>query len=135
MEVENRKSDTGGRSAVGRLDAIIVDVGDLAVGARFWSEVLGVPIAGEEGQYLRLGRQGGGPRVILQEVPERKTSKNRVHLDFRVRDVQMALARVEALGGKKVDEDLSDGSVVVTDLDGNEFCLVKDISDTPGPGS
>ena len=135
MEVENPRSDTGSHLGVGRLDAIIIDVGNLAVGAKFWSEVLGVPIAGEEGQYLRLGRQGGGPRVILQEVPERKTAKNRVHADLRVRDVQTALARVEALGGRKVDEDPSDGSVVVTDPDGNEFCLVKEISDTPGAGS
>ena len=104
-------------------------------GCEFWSKVLGVPITSEEGQYLRLGRQGGGPRVILQEVPERKTAKNRVHLDFRVSDVQAALARVEELGGKKIDEDLSDGSVVVVDLDGNELCLVKEISGTPGPGS
>ncbi len=134
MGVENRRSDTGAHSGVGRLDAIIIDVGNLEVGARFWSEVLGVPIASEEGQYLRLGRQGGGPRVILQEVPERKTSKNRVHLDFRVSDVPAALARVEELGGRKVDEDPSDGSVVVTDPDGNEFCLVKEISGAPGPG-
>ncbi len=129
------RSDTGARLGVGRFDAIIIDVRNLAVGARFWSKVLGVPITSEEGQYLRLGRQGGGPRVILQEVPERKTAKNRVHLDFRVSDVQAALARVEELGGKKIDEDLSDGSVVVVDLDGNELCLVKEISGTPGPGS
>jgi predicted enzyme related to lactoylglutathione lyase len=129
------RSDTGARLWVGRFDAIIIDVRNLAVGARFWSKVLGVPITSEEGQYLRLGRQGGGPRVILQEVPERKTAKNRVHLDFRVSDVQAALARVEELGGKKIDEDLSDGSVVVVDLDGNELCLVKEISGTPGPGS
>ena len=129
------RSDTGARLWVGRFDAMIIDVRNLAVGARFWSKVLGVPITSEEGQYLRLGRQGGGPRVILQEVPERKTAKNRVHLDFRVSDVQAALARVEELGGKKIDEDLSDGSVVVVDLDGNELCLVKEISGTPGPGS
>ena len=130
------RSDTGARLWVGRFDAIIIDVRNLAVGARFWSKVLGVPITSEEGQYLRLGRQGGGPRVILQEVPERKTAKNRVHLDFRVSDVQAALARVEELGGKKIDEDLSDGSVVVVVcLDGNELCLVKEISGTPGPGS
>ncbi len=135
MEVENPRSDTGPHLGVGRLDAIIIDVGNLEVGGRFWSEVLGVPIASEEGQYLRLGRQGGGPRVILQEVPERKTAKNRVHLDFRVSDVRAALARVEEAGGKKVDEDPSDGSVVVIDPDGNEFCLVKEIPETGGAGS
>ncbi len=64
--------------------------------------------------------------VYLQKVPEKKTAKTRVHLDIRVKDVDIALARVEALGGRKLQAVEEEGSrwIVVADPDGNEFCLV-----------
>ena len=126
--------DDNSAGAVGRFDAVIVDVSDLASGARFWSRVLGVEPIHEDSQYLRLDRQAGGPHVILQKVPEPKVGQNRVHLDFRVMDVQAAQARVEAMGGQKLIEDPTDGSVVMADPDGNEFCLVKERPSSASPG-
>ena len=41
--------------------------------------------------------------IGLQEVPEKKTGKNRVHLDFVVDDLDEATARVEELGGHWLD--------------------------------
>ena len=113
---------------MGRLDAIVIDVSDLARGAGFWSQLLGVRQVGVDRQYLRLDRQAGGPYVILQKVPEPKVVKNRAHLDFRVPDVPIAQAQVEAIGGRMLGEDLTDGSVVMADPDGNEFCLVSEAS-------
>ncbi len=59
--------------------------------------------------------------------PEKKTAKNRMHLAVAVEDVDAASARVEALGGMKLQEIEESGArwIVMADPDGNEFCLVS----------
>lgn len=81
---------------------------------------------------------GVGPRVFFQQVPEGKTAKNRVHLDVRAAPglqgdermtaLEAACARLVALGatrGRRFEPDppLSAGFIVMTDPEGNEFCL------------
>lgn len=69
---------------------------------------------------------GGGPRINFQPVPEPTPGKARVHLDFQVRDLDAAIARVEELGGSFTGErhDYDVGVVVVmADPEGTEFCL------------
>jgi predicted enzyme related to lactoylglutathione lyase len=63
--------------------------------------------------------------LVLQRVPEGKTVKNRVHLDFTVVNVDAAINRILALGGTTVREVREGGGHFVTmaDPDGNEFCL------------
>jgi predicted enzyme related to lactoylglutathione lyase len=63
--------------------------------------------------------------LVLQRVPEGKTVKNRVLLDFTVTDVEAAINRILALGGRTVREVREGGGHVVTmaDPDGNECCL------------
>ncbi len=116
------------QEAVGRLSQVDIDVSDLERGARFWSAVLGLEIRREFGQYLEFVRHEGSPAIILQKVPEPKTAKTRVHLDIEVDDLDVALAKVEALGGKKLQEiqEYDERFVVVADPDGNEFCLVTE---------
>ena len=79
-----------------------------------------------------------GPRLFFQQVPEGKTAKNRVHLDVRVAtglqgDERMAALEAEcerlvALGATRVRRQepappMSAGHIVLTDPEGNEFCL------------
>lgn len=81
---------------------------------------------------------GAGPRIYFQRVPEGKSAKNRVHLDIRAAhgltgDQRMAAleqegARLVALGATRVerkepDPPLQGGHIVMTDPEGNEFCL------------
>lgn len=81
---------------------------------------------------------GQGPRVFFQQVPEDKAAKNRVHLDVRVApglegNERMAALEAEcdrlvALGAKRVrrfepEPPMSTGWIVMTDPEGNEFCL------------
>lgn len=123
--------------AVGSLRAVVVDVGDLEVGERFWGAVSGMPLrfGGFEGRFSRLGKPGGGS-ILLQLVPEAKGApKNRVHLDFTVEDVAVAVQEVEALGGRLVqapamypsDERAVLEWAVVADPFGNEFCMIRDV--------
>ncbi len=81
---------------------------------------------------------GDGPRLFFQQVPEGKTTKNRVHLDVRaapgLRGPERMAAlegecdRLVALGATRVrrhepDPPMSAGFIVMTDPEGNELCL------------
>ena len=68
-----------------------------------------------------------GNRALFQEVPERKSAKNRVHLDLHSPEGERdaAIASLLALGATK----LWDGQmgpmtwVTLADPEGNEFCV------------
>ncbi|MCY4581183.1 MAG: VOC family protein [Chloroflexi bacterium] len=112
---------------VGTLTHLGIDVADLARAEAFYSALLGVKRASAWDQYLALEPLPGGLTVYLQRVPEKKTSKTRVHMDLTVPDVLAALAKVEALGGTAVRDFVEPGAdlAVIADPDGNEFCLLR----------
>jgi hypothetical protein len=77
-----------------------------------------------------------GPRLYFQRVPERKTVKNRVHLDVRVADREVRGEERKQLMSEKVEqlveagasivwvnEDVRGHSIVLRDPEGNEFCV------------
>ncbi len=80
---------------------------------------------------------GNGPRIFIQKVPERKTAKNRVHLDLRIggapeaplatrKELILAEAdRLEALGATRIGpiEERDSYHIVMRDPEGNEFCV------------
>ncbi|QYJ03471.1 hypothetical protein KUV85_14210 [Nocardioides panacisoli] len=81
---------------------------------------------------------GVGPRLFFQRVPEEKTVKNRLHLDVRAApglegaDRMAALEaeceRLMVLGASRVSRTdpelpMELGFIVMTDPEGNEFCL------------
>ena len=84
---------------VGTLYAITMDVNDLESCAKFWSQVLGAEILYQNEKYLRLGQKGERPTLLLQKVPEPHEVKNRVHIDLDVPDLDVAVNRVQELGG------------------------------------
>jgi hypothetical protein len=66
--------------------------------------------------------------LVFVEVPEGKTLKNRVHLDLLPADVSQAeeVPRLQSLGARVVDDRRErdpGGWVVMTDPQGNEFCV------------
>ncbi|MGC5015073.1 VOC family protein [Streptosporangium sp. DT93] len=80
---------------------------------------------------------GVGPRLFFQRVPEGKVVKNRLHLDVRVGSglvgaerlaaLEAECARLIPLGAVRVELLLADGvnesTLVMQDIEGNEFCL------------
>jgi predicted enzyme related to lactoylglutathione lyase len=120
-------AESGQHERVGALYAIVIDVNDLKTCAKFWSQVLGTDILYQNERYLRLGRKGEHPTLLLQKVPEPHKEKNRVHIDLDVPDLNAAVNRVQNLGGRKLRQLSEYGIewVVMADPDGNEFCLVK----------
>ena len=71
-----------------------------------------------------------GIEILLQRVPEPKTTtKNRLHLDLRVPDLAAEVARVVALGARRLTDDPVEEHGwrwhVLADPDGNEFCVLQ----------
>ncbi|PKV98843.1 VOC family protein [Nocardia fluminea] len=112
-------------------------VDPLAVWDQFLARI-GVPAEERNSKSAIEDPEGHGPRVFFQRVPEGKVAKNRVHLDVRAApglqgDERMAAleaecARLVALGGTRVERfepepPMSAGWIVMTDPEGNEFCL------------
>ncbi|MHA7132888.1 VOC family protein [Oerskovia turbata] len=83
--------------------------------------------------YAIVDPDGVGPRIFIQQVPEGKTAKNRMHLDVgvegegeaRVGNVRAHAARLVALGAVVLDEISENGEfwIVLQDPEGNEFCV------------
>ncbi len=101
-------------------------------------ESVGVPHDQWNSRSAAVPVEGSGPRLYFQRVPEGKTAKNRVHLDVRAApglegdDRMTALeaeaTRLTALGATRQRRfepgtEMSDGFIVMTDPEGNEFCL------------
>jgi Glyoxalase-like domain len=85
-----------------RLHEITIDCLDVLLVAECWAGLLGgepfEPMPG----WLRLqASTARGPMVNFQPVPEPKQGKARVHLDLVTDDLDAAIARVIALGGRE----------------------------------
>ncbi|MEW2162967.1 VOC family protein [Streptomyces sp. NPDC007084] len=70
---------------------------------------------------------GLGRRILFQRVPEPKTGKNRLHLDLHPGEGRRddEVERLSGLGAKVLREvrEPSGAWVVMTDPEGNEFCV------------
>lgn len=105
--------------------AVVLDVHDIERLAVFWGAVLGEepgPLRGGGG-WLTVGSLDATMSLVLQKVPESKVAKNRCHLDFAVADVDEAVRRIVALGGRQVSGPRRGGGVTMADPEGNEFCI------------
>jgi hypothetical protein len=71
--------------------------------------------------------EGEAPRLYVQEVPEDKVAKNRLHLDVPIGDepLEHAVERVVGTGATLVEyrEHPGERWAVMQDPEGNEFCL------------
>ena len=105
---------------------VVIDCSNPEALADFWAEALGYTKAGLfEQYYILLPTVHEYPPVILQRVPEPKTSKTRIHFDLRVPDIETEARRLEALGASRIDIGQGDnpGWITMADPEGNEFCV------------
>jgi predicted enzyme related to lactoylglutathione lyase len=115
---------------VGSFDAITIDCTEPLELARFWAAVFATGIGsslGDGPHYIDLLAGPGVPVLRFQRVPEPKATKNRLHLDLSVEDLDDACSRLEALGGRQVsDQAFTEYGytwTVMQDPEGNEFCM------------
>ncbi len=101
-----------------------------------FADALQIPQEQRNDMNAVLDPSGTLPRLLFQKVPEGKTAKNRVHLDVnagaglpygegRAAAVDAHVARCVEAGATKVAEhdDGRERHVVLTDPEGNEFCV------------
>ena len=130
-----------------RIRHITIDCGDPFALAQFWKPVLGFidepgePNEPDDDEALIIDPEARHPGLLFVRVPERKTVKNRVHLDL-VPDVarDAAVDEIVAAGATVVaDHRRPDrtGWVVVADPEGNELCIERSAAerDKPSPAA
>jgi predicted enzyme related to lactoylglutathione lyase len=106
---------------------VVVDAANPALMARFWAAVLDYEIVFEQPDEVVIARDRETyPGIIFVPVPEPKTAKNRLHIDLNPDNQDAEVARLLALGAKRVDVGQSDVVtwVVLADPEGNEFCVL-----------
>ncbi|WP_405726392.1 VOC family protein [Streptomyces sp. NBC_00028] len=108
-------------------EQVIVDSADSAALGRWWAEALDwVVVNDAPDEYEIRPEQDRVPGLLFVPVPERKTIKNRLHLDFRPTDQAAEVARLLALGARHVDIGQGEQSwVTLLDPEGNEFCVLS----------
>ena len=120
-----------------RLEQVLIDAHDPERLAKFWADVLDFKVEydsnedpeseeGGEREIELAPKDGAGTHILFVEVQDEKTVKNRIHLDLRPDDQAAEVARVEALGARKID--IGQGEVtwvVMADPEGNEFCILS----------
>ena len=107
---------------------LVLDCADPEPLARVWSAAIGYTTLGSAGNYVLLVDEAGRqPKLLLQRVSEPKTGKNRMHLDIETPAVDEEVARLEALGARRIGDDAIEEHgtrwVVMADPEGNEFCV------------
>jgi len=115
---------------VSRLLAVAVDCRDTATLTAFWCAALDYTELSRwtdpRGvEYVEIGR-AGEPMLLFQPVPEDKAGKNRLHLDINPIAGTQAdeVARLVGLGARVVSDDPDFDWVLLTDPEGNEFCVL-----------
>jgi predicted enzyme related to lactoylglutathione lyase len=117
-----------------RVEQVTVDAINPRSQAEFWQKVLRWNIVDDGDDEVvmltppaEVRAEGMSPDLLFLKVPEEKTLKNRLHLDFRPDAQDEEVRRIEALGARRVSigQDPSVTWVVMADPEGNEFCILR----------
>jgi hypothetical protein len=105
----------------------IVDARDPAGLGRWWQKALGWMVVNDDPEAFEIRPTPDRlPGLLFVRVPEPKTAKNRLHVDFRPDDRDAEVERMLGLGASRVDVGQGVQSwVVLADPEGNEFCILS----------
>ena len=108
-------------------EQIVIDSSDPFTLGRWWARALGWVIVDENDTEIEIRPTPDRlPGIIIGIDREEKVVKNRLHLDFRPDDRDAEVARLLALGARRVDVGQTGDEpwVVLADPEGNEFCIL-----------
>jgi hypothetical protein len=107
-------------------EQVNVDSRNPAELGRWWQEALGwVVVNDDPDEYEIRSAPDQLPGLLFVPVPETKSIKNRLHLDFRPDDRDAEVERLLSLGATHADVGQGEQSwVVLADPEGNEFCVL-----------
>ncbi len=108
---------------------LAMDANNVQSLAEFWCSATDYKVAESHHPYVAVltSDQAAYPRIMIQQVSETKTAKNRLHMEFKTDNLKSEAARMVALGATLVAErEFGDTRwIVMLDPEGNEFCLVN----------
>jgi predicted enzyme related to lactoylglutathione lyase len=112
------------------LREIVIDCLDPRRVAEFWGQVLGWDVQEKGGAYWMTasGQPFPDMPLVFMPGPEKKTVKDRIHLDVSPIGCDQAseVERIVGLGATRVDIGQGDSPwVVLADPEGNEFCVLR----------
>jgi predicted enzyme related to lactoylglutathione lyase len=112
------------------LHHVVVDAHDLPRLARFWAQALRWSVLSERDREVVIGPDVEAPvGICFMPVTDRKTVKNRLHLDLTTAadDRDAEIERLLGLGARRVDvgQTGEESWTVLADPEGNEFCVVR----------
>ena len=107
-------------------EQVVVDCADPLRLGRWWADALDWTYWSETTDDVEIRpTEDRMPGLIFVRVPETKTVKNRLHLDFRPENQNAEVERFLALGATRADVgQRSQSWVVLADPEGNEFCIL-----------
>jgi predicted enzyme related to lactoylglutathione lyase len=113
---------------VGRLRAVVVDAADPPALAEFWRAVLGVGTVEHAPDWIQLKPDRSGTFFAFEPAPPGAAPTGfRTRPDIEVDDMDVARARIEALGGRLVEvihARPGESHYRMADPEGNEFTVV-----------
>jgi predicted enzyme related to lactoylglutathione lyase len=108
-------------------EQVVVDAADPVELGRWWAAALEWVVVNDDPEEFEIRPTPDQmPGLLFARVPEPKTIKNRLHLDFRPDDRDAAVDRLLELGAARADIGQGEQSwVVLRDPEGNEFCVLS----------
>ena len=108
-------------------EQVNVDAADPERLGRWWADVLDWVIVNDAADEFEIRpTEDQMPGLLFVGVPEVKSVKNRLHLDFRPVDQAAEVQRFLDAGATPVDVGQGDVPwVVLADPEGNEFCILR----------
>jgi Glyoxalase-like domain len=111
-----------------KIGSVVIDCNDFGRMSAFWREALHYLSRGpvEDDWVILRDPAGSNVNVSLQQVPEKRSGKNRLHLDLYTDDQEGEVERLLGIGATRhprapePDEDF----IVLEDPEGNLFCVV-----------
>jgi predicted enzyme related to lactoylglutathione lyase len=119
------------------MQCLVVDCVDPGVVAGFWEAALGWRRTHDTADQIVLeppagsAEDGVAPDLLFVPVSDPTPGKNRLHLDLRPEDQDSEVRRLLALGAERasVGQSPDVSWVVLTDPEGNEFCVLRALGD------
>jgi predicted enzyme related to lactoylglutathione lyase len=114
-----------------RLGSTVINCADIDLMSTFWCQALGlVASSADPADDFRV-LHGEGVSLSLQLAQSPVSARDQMHLDLYSSDQAADVERLVVLGAKFVrhNRDPEDDYVVMTDPEGNEFCVCAYLAD------
>ena len=112
-----------------KIGSVVIDCNDFSRMSTFWRHALRyVPRDPPEDDWVVLrDPEGRGVNISLQQVPEPRSGKNRLHFDLYTDDQEGEVERLLNLGATQHPRVTEPGEdfIVLEDPEGNLFCVIN----------